>query len=88
MESRKYTDITLSELALQRKVSYAIIFGGTIVMAILIAMVGLFVKKDVDLAMIVLVTATILSIIPSILKLNKINAIIKAKESGVVYSRS
>jgi len=88
MENQKYTDITIKELALQRKVSYAIIFGGAITMSILIAMVSLFVKKETDLMLIVLVSATVLSIVPSVLKLIKINTIIRTKGAKVAYSRS
>lgn len=88
MESNKYNHITLKELALQRKVSVAIIFGGTFLMSALLAVVGLFVKQDTDLIMLVLASATVLSILPSVLRLIKLNALLRSKTAEVAYSRS
>ncbi len=88
MESNKYNHITLKELALQRKVSVAIIFGGAFLMSALMAVVGLFVKQDTDLIMLVLASATVLSILPSVLRLIKLNALLRSKTAEVAYSRS
>lgn len=87
MESNKYANNTLKDLYLQRKVSYAIIFGGVILMSVLISTVGLFVKQDTDLIILVLTSATVLSILPSVLRLVKINSLLRAKNTEVVYSR-
>lgn len=88
MESNKYNHITLKELALQRKVSVAIIFGGAFLMSALMAVVGLFLKQDTDLIMLVLASATVLSILPSVLRLIKLNALLRSKTAEVAYSRS
>ena len=48
-------------------------------MSMLIATVGLFVKQDKSLMLSVLVVATIMAIIPSVLKLIKINALLKTR---------
>ena len=61
-------------------------------MAILITIVGLFFKENVDLTIIVLIVATVLSITPVVLKVNMINARMKENESNIpvkaIYSRS
>lgn len=88
MESNRYTDITLKELTLQRKVSVAIIFGGAFLMSALMTVVGLFVKQDTDLIMLVLSSATVLSILPSILRFIKLNSLLRSKTAEVAYSRS
>ena len=79
MESNRNIGDTLKDLTIQRKVSIAIIFGGLLAMSMLIATVGLFVKQDKSLMLSVLVVATIMAIIPSVLKLIKINALLKTR---------
>lgn len=79
MESNRNIGDTLKDLTIQRKVSVAIIFGGLLAMSMLIATVGLFVKQDKSLMLSVLVLATIMAIIPSVLKLIKINALLKTR---------
>ncbi|GGE10897.1 MULTISPECIES: hypothetical protein [Sphingobacterium] len=79
MESNRNIGDTLKDLTIQRKVSVAIIFGGLLAMSMLIATVGLFVKQDKSLMLSVLVVATIMAIIPSVLKLIKINALLKTR---------
>ncbi len=79
MESNRNIGDTLKDLTIQRKVSVAIIFGGLLAMSMLIATVGLFVKQDKSLMLSVLIVATIMAIIPSVLKLIKINALLKTR---------
>lgn len=85
MGSNKKMSEAIKNLNLQRKLTCAIICGGVMAMALLITTVGLFVKQDKTLMLAVLVAASILVIIPAVLKLVKINSILK---SGMQFSRS
>ncbi len=85
MGSNKKMSEAIKNLNLQRKLTCAIICGGVMAMTLLITTVGLFVKQDKTLMLAVLVATSILVIIPAVLKLVKINSILK---SGMQFSRS
>ncbi|WP_409151252.1 hypothetical protein [Sphingobacterium sp. BS-2] len=85
MGSNKKMSEAIKNLNLQRKLTCAIICGGVMAMILLITTVGLFVKQDKTLMLAVLVATSILVIIPAVLKLVKINSILK---SGMQLSRS
>ncbi|MBV2227346.1 MULTISPECIES: hypothetical protein [Sphingobacterium] len=85
MGSNKKMSEVIRDLNLQRKLTFAIICGGAMAMTLLITTVGLFVKQEKTLILSVLVAASILVILPAVLKLIKLNSILK---SGMELSRS
>jgi len=84
MKNNMHADFYLKDLRLRRKCALIIIAGGTLLVAFMIGFVEVFVTQNKDLMLIVLTFASVLSILPSVLKLVKINAIIKGKTTNML----
>ncbi len=84
MKNNMHDDFYLKDLRLRRKCSLIIIAGGTLLVAFMMGFVEVFVTHNKDLMLIVLTFASVLSILPSVLKLVKINAIIKEKNANML----